>query len=122
MTSTRPYWIVAWEWAVWMRPDFTGLTMVPFVVFVVETQFHQDEPLGAVQELVFVRLIVLFVSIRRASWRVGLICRAGAPDSEEMKTFSSVVVVSSNWPLPKPPTCASLVQIEESKPLEKSSW
>lgn len=66
--------------------------MVPFVVFVTAWQsYHRfDEQVPS-----FWRSMVLFLSIREASWRLGLICSFPS----RTKTFSSVVVVSSNWPL-----------------------
>lgn len=72
-----------------MRPDLTGGMMVPFVVFVTAWQsYHLFEE----QIPCFSRSMVLFFSIRDASWRLGLMCSFPS----WTKTFSSVVVVSSN--------------------------
>ncbi len=132
-TSTRPYLILA-PTLVLMRPDFTGWTMVPLVVFV---DVIQSDHTVEVHVPVAVRLMTLLVVMRVSFWRVGLMYSFPS----WMKTFSSSPVVSSNWPFlhpmsvwkrrqslpqnvtyPKPPTWTSLVQMEGFKtPDEKSS-
>ena len=68
VTSTRPYLIVA-PALVLIRPDLTGLTIVPLVTFVTTTQlvYTSDEQLLSCN-----RSIMLFFSIKLASWREGL--------------------------------------------------
>jgi hypothetical protein len=116
-TSTRPNLIEAPS-LVLMRPDLTGLTIVPLVVFVEVTQSVHLPPVQPWPR----RSITLFDSMTLWSCRVGLIVRIPSLT----KTFSSVLVVISNWPLlrcksvvyketcffvayPKPPTSTSLV-------------
>ena len=76
-----------------MRADFTGLTMVPFVELVTETQLRRC---GEEQMPISVRLSTApLVVTSFSSWRVGRICRAPSL----MNEFSSELVVYSNWPL-----------------------
>lgn len=72
-----------------IRPDLTGLTMVPLVVLVLTTQLDQTVD---VQDLSSRRLMMLFFSMREESWSVGLMTSWPLL----IKTFSSVLVVSSN--------------------------
>jgi len=67
-TSIRPYLIDA-PLIVFSRADFTGLTMVPLVMFVVATQSDQDVE---VQLPSARRLMTLLVLMRDSSWSVGL--------------------------------------------------
>src|ERR1700761_7245268 len=69
-TSIRPYLITA-PFFVLIRPDLTGLTIVPLVVLVLVTQFCQADE---VQIPPTRKSTVLFVSISFGSCRVGLMC------------------------------------------------
>lgn len=133
LTSTRPYLILA-PFFVLIRPDLTGLMMVPLVTLVPATQFERTVD---VHIPLAVRLLTLSSVISFSSCKVGLMISWPFLT----KTFSSVFVVSSNWPFlksgqqrvrrvnrvgdetnPNPPTSTSFVQIlESSGPLKFSS-
>ena len=91
VTSTLPYFITA-PFLVLIRPDFAGLTIVPFVVLV---DVRQSDHILLVQKPPFRRSTIVLLLISFCSWRVGFITRLPS----FMKIFSSESVVISNCPL-----------------------